>query len=127
MAHYYSMEVRNVRFLRESVKGISLINRLELAFRVPAVRNGSPVIHTSEAFRGVDFGFRDDIYITGALSYPTILKYRDALQLSFLFQKLADQLKDAYYRKTYLRIQELLAQQFITGYAIVLISPANIN
>src|SRR3546814_15186226 len=120
MAHYYSMEVRNVRFLRESVKGISLIDRLELAFRVPPVRNGSPVIHTTEAFRGVDFGFRAAIYITGDLSYPTILKYRAALQLSFLFQKLGDQQKEASSRQIAMRIKEEIVRIFLNEDSMVL-------
>jgi hypothetical protein len=64
------------------------MDRLILAFRVVPTRINSPLVYTTDDFRGVDFGFRDVIKITGSLAFPSILKYRAALQLSVLFTNL---------------------------------------
>jgi hypothetical protein len=67
MAYNYVKNTGESKILFQEVNGIKLINRLELAYNVPPVQQGGVLVHTSDNFRGVDFGFRDVIYMTGDL------------------------------------------------------------
>jgi hypothetical protein len=84
MAHYYAFQSGNSDFLNKEINGISLIDRLIIAFQVPPSLSESDLVFASEQIRGVDFGFRDAITITGELSFASILKYRAAVQLADL-------------------------------------------
>jgi len=99
MAEYYVRTTADLKFLLKQVNGTRLLDRLENAFAMPPARNDTHLVFTTDAFRGVDFGFRDAIAITGELAYASILKWRAALQLSLLFDKLKDQQKSAKYKK----------------------------
>src|SRR5690606_3704917 len=58
-------------------------------------------------------GFRDALYITGELSYSSILKYRAALQLASLFNKLKNNSKAQVYNDIAESIKEALPAIFI--------------
>jgi hypothetical protein len=58
---------------------------MEAAFRVPPSREDNHIVYTTDDYRGVDFGFRDVIEITGDLCFTSILKYRAANELSWIF------------------------------------------
>ena len=86
MAYYYVKSIGNPEILFRKINGIQLIDRLELAFKVPPTRQGSHLVYTTDEFRGVDFGFRDVIQITGDLCFPSIMKYRASIELAALFE-----------------------------------------
>ncbi|WP_316815890.1 hypothetical protein [Pedobacter nyackensis] len=98
MAHFYVQNFGTTSVLLQEIKGTRLIDRLEQAFKVPPCGDDQLVLAT-DTFRGVDFGFRDAITITGRLSFPSILKYQAAVQLSSLFQKLKNKAKAGHYEK----------------------------
>lgn len=112
MAHYYISDANDVDILQEEINGTSLIDRLEIAFKVPPSRQDNHIVYTNDAFRGVDFGFRDAIYITGDLSYSSILKYRAALQLSALFEQIGNNSKAKAYRDIASKIKAVLPVAF---------------
>lgn len=85
MAHSYVKANGGMSILSKEINGLNLIERLALAFHVPPSGLENHLVFASEKFRGVDFGFRDAIEITGELLYPSLLKYRAALELSELF------------------------------------------
>ena len=88
MADYYIRNSGDINLLKQEIDGVKLIDRLELAFRVPPSDPENHLVFTTEQFLGVDFGFRDAILITGHLCYSSILKYRAAVQLTELFTQL---------------------------------------
>lgn len=97
MAHYYYKTTGKTAILEQEINGIRLIDRLEIAFNVPPSRLDNHIVTTTDHFRGVDFGFRDAITITGDLCYPSVLKYRASLELAELFGKLNNPSKEKKY------------------------------
>jgi hypothetical protein len=112
MAKCYVQKTSDTKILLQKINGVSLIDRLELAFKVPPVRNSSPLVFTTEAFAGVDFGFRDAIFITGDLCFASLLKYRAALELSELFGKTKHKEKAAIYKDIATQIKTVLPGTF---------------
>ena len=82
MAYYYVKQTGDTKILLKEINGTRLIDRLKVAFHVPPAHVTSHIVYASDAFRGVDFGFRDAQTITGNLCFPSILKYKSALELS---------------------------------------------
>jgi len=115
MAHCYVKSSSDVRILKKEINGVRLIDRLELAFRVPPTRNNEHLVFTTEPFVGVDFGFRDAIQITGDLCFPSILKYRAATELSELFVKLKEKDKAGVYAAIAADIKQNLSKTFLNG------------
>lgn len=106
MACHYVTQTGDTHLLELPVEGYTLLDRLKLAFHMlPEGKHG--LVYTTDDFRGVDFGFRDVQVFTGYLCYPSLLKYRAALQLAKLmawqgkkqeavaYQQLADTISSA--------------------------------
>jgi hypothetical protein len=110
--------------LTKEVNGTKLIDRLEIAFKVPPSRIDNQIIYTNEDFRGVDFGFRDAIQITGDLSFPSVLKYQAAIELAGLFDKLKNKSKADNYRKIARQIKQALPSIFLNKKGMLLASTA---
>jgi hypothetical protein len=108
MADYYLKYTGDLAILSKEVNGIRLIDRLEIAFKTLPIRSDNEIVYTTDTFRGVDFGFRDAVAITGDLSYPSILKYRAANQLSVMFSRLKNKTKAAQYKAIAVKIKEAL-------------------
>ncbi|WP_285056194.1 hypothetical protein [Pedobacter ginsengisoli] len=105
MADYYFKQTSDLSLLSKEINGIRLIDRLEIAFKTLPARRDNEIVYTTDAFRGVDFGFRDAIAITGDLSYSSILKYRAANQLSAMFSRLKNKIKAAHYKDIAVKIK----------------------
>jgi hypothetical protein len=106
MAYYYGRTMRSVKFLSKEINGVKLIDRLEMAYAVPPTRQGGVLVYTTDDFRGVDFGFRDAIQITGDLCFPSLLKYRASLELATLMELAGKKEKASGYRATASRLKE---------------------
>ena len=65
IAYWYIKSSSDIHILKDEVNGMPLITRLEIAFKIPPERSGSHIVYTTDDYRGVDFGFRDVIQITG--------------------------------------------------------------
>jgi len=98
VAYYYVKSASDLQFLSSEINGIKLTERLEMAFKVPPTRQNGVIVYTTDDFRGVDFGFRDAVYITGDLCYPSLLKYTAALELADLFEMARQPEKSETYR-----------------------------
>lgn len=112
MAHHYINQSGNVDFLTQTIKGISLIDRLIVAFQVPPSLSKSDLVFASEQVRGVDFGFRDAITITGELSFASILKYRAAIQLADLLLLLDRREQADYYLQVSTSLKKAIPETF---------------
>ncbi len=106
MAYYYLLCTDNIAFMQCEIEGFSLYERLELSFRVPPTRFGSEIVYTTENYRGVDFGFRDAIQITGDLCMASILKYKAAEEMAEISRKLNFKAKEEFYKKVALALKE---------------------
>lgn len=113
MVHYYVKTTNEISIVEQEVNGTLLIDRLEIAFQVPPSRLDNHIVTTTDHFRGVDFGFRDAMTITGDLCYPSILKYRASLELVEIFEKLNNQPKANKYRNIAQKIKDAIPLLFM--------------
>jgi hypothetical protein len=105
-----------MQFLSSEINGIKLIDRLEMAFKVPPVKHNGVIVLNTDDFRGVDFGFRDAVYITDELCFPSLLKYTAALELTELFELLGQHPKSEMYKN----IAKNLPKNISTIYGLVI-------
>ncbi|MEX2512491.1 MAG: hypothetical protein WD398_06265 [Cyclobacteriaceae bacterium] len=112
MAHYYVQQTGDENILLKEINGLRMIDRLFIAFHVPPSQKENHLVYTSENLRGVDFGFRDAITITGDLLFPSVLKYRAARELSFLLEGLGDSEPAKKYRAIAKSIKNALPKVF---------------
>jgi hypothetical protein len=110
MAHYYVKNGGDKKILKLPINGIPLMERLEMAFRMPPSRQATGLVYTTEQFRGVDFGFRDAIVITGELCFASVLKYKAALEMADMWQLLGDKAKAADYADVAAKIKRAIPQ-----------------
>lgn len=113
MADYYIKTGGDISLLSKEINGTRLIDRLEIAFKVPPSRLDNGIVYTNDTFRGVDFGFRDAIAITGDLSFTSILKYVAAEQMASLFTRLKRPDKAAAYKAIARQIKTALPGVFL--------------
>jgi len=122
MAYLYFKQKSSARFLRHQINGVSLINRLEMAYKTPPTRQDGVMVYATEDFRGVDYGFRDVITITGELCMPSLLKYKASLELAELFDRLRKKDKAAAYRRNARRLKEEIPLRFSDSRGMLLAS-----
>ena len=99
MAYLYVKSFSKTTELSKEIKGVKLIDRLEQAYQMPPSDTRSHLVQVDETNRGVDFGFRDAIYITGKLCYASLLKYQAANQMAYLFTKMGNKSKALAYQQ----------------------------
>lgn len=87
MAWQYCRQTGERRILNENVGGLTLTERLELAFTVPPARSDTQLVWCDESNRGVSFGFTDCVIHTGELLFASLLRERAARQLAELTGK----------------------------------------
>jgi len=112
MAYYYVKSTSDLQFLTTVISGVRLIDRMEMAFKVPPTRQNGVIVYSTDDFRGVDFGFRDAESITGELCLPSLLKYKSAMQLAELFDKINRKDKADAYRKLTMRLKDEIPRVF---------------
>ncbi|MDQ6480655.1 hypothetical protein [Dyadobacter sp. LHD-138] len=121
MAHYYVKQTGDYKILLKEANGTRLIDRLKTSFHVPPSDVTNHIVKATEAIRGVDFGFRDAQAITGNLCFPSILKYRAAMELSEMLQRIKS--NDAgKYRQIASTIKETLPKLFMDNRGMLMAS-----
>jgi hypothetical protein len=113
MADYYIKSTGDIGLLSKDINGTRLIDRLEIAFKVPPSRLDNGIVHTNDTFRGVDFGFRDAIAITGDLCFTSILKYVAAEQLAGIFTRLKQPEKAVTYHQMAQQLKAAIPGTFL--------------
>jgi hypothetical protein len=113
MAWYYIKVSSDVKILKDAIEDLTLLERLEASFRVPPSRADNHLIYTTGDFRGVDFGFRDVISITGELCFTSILKYRASIQMAELMELAGYNAKAVKYRETASEIKAAIPKFFL--------------
>lgn len=127
MAYHYVESSGDHDILMEEVEGMRLIDRLILAFHLPPSRLDNHLVVTTEEFRGVDFGFRDVITITGDLSFPSLLKYQAALDLAQLCDAISWREKAVKYRAIADKIKAAVPSVFMDDRGMIRASTGKSN
>lgn len=122
MAYRYFRETSSAEFLIKEINGLRLIDRLEMAYKVPPTENDGVLVYTTEDFRGVDFGFRDVIFMTGNLCFPSLLKYRASIEMGELFDILKRSNKALSYRTIASRLKEEIPEVFYDSRGMLMAS-----
>lgn len=99
MAYFYVKSFSQTTQLTKEIRGVKLIDRLEMAYQMPPSNPASHLVEVNDSNRGVDFGFRDAIYITGKLCYASLLKYQAAKQMVYLYGSIGNKSKALRYQK----------------------------
>jgi hypothetical protein len=113
MAYLYVKSFSKTSELSKKINGVKLINRLEQAYQMPPSHPQSKLVHVDDSNRGVDFGFRDAIYITGKLCYASLLKYQAANQMAYLFTKMGNKSKAYAYQQEAKLLNRSIISTFI--------------
>lgn len=109
MAAEYVRQTGDAAILDAPINGKTLLDRLELAYRMPPSRaNG--LVYTEEDRRGVNFGFFDTTVHTGDLLFASLLKWQAAQEL---LQLLDDPNRAAPYRRDLATIAEAIGTIFV--------------
>ena len=112
MAYNYIKTTSDYKILQQKINDITLIDRLEAAYNVPPSRSDNQIVYTTDDYRGVDFGFRDAIVITGDLCFTSILKYRASIELAELFEMTGDKKMADHYRAIAGKIKAAIPELF---------------
>ena len=84
LTHMLARNVDPKTLLDKEVEGLSIYERLKLAFEVPEIDPETQLICTTDESRAVGFIFYDVIYMTGDLLMASLIRYRTALQMACL-------------------------------------------
>ena len=122
MAYQYITGTATAKFLLQEINGIKLIDRLEMAYKVPPTKLEGVLVNTTDDFRGIDFGFRDVITITGELCFPSLLKYRASMELATLFDRIGRNDKAQIYRSNAVQLKKQIPLVFTDSRGMLLAS-----
>ena len=125
--HFYFIEMawrlvmpkQNGGLLNMTISGITLLERLEMAFEVPPVDADGLMVCCGKSDRGVSFGFTDAVVHTGKLLFCSLLRCRAARQLAELFELTGDMEKHEKYLELAERIMEHIPQVFSHDYGLL--------
>jgi len=115
MAWYFLRATGDAAILKADTNGRPLIDRLDLAFRVPSSRTDNQLVCCSEEDRGVTFGFVDSISHTGDLFFCSALKCWAARQMGEIHRALGNEEKAAHYARTEETLRRAIPQTFGGG------------
>jgi len=122
MAYQYIAGSKASHFLLKEINGMRLIDRLEIAYKVAPTKSEGVLVNTTDDFRGIDFGFRDVINITGELCFPSLLKYKASLELSELFNLLQRNDKSKFYQNIAVKLKQQIPAVFSDARGMLLAS-----
>ena len=102
----------DTQFLNERIGDYRLLERLERAFHSPTSDPKTGAAVATKERRAVGFGFQDSVYLLGAMSFTTLLRYRAARQLASLCKADGKAKAAAEYKETARSIADHLVPVF---------------
>ncbi len=115
MAWYYLKTTGDYKILDRKINNIPLLERLRAAFSVPPSESENGIVYTTDEFRGVDFGFRDVITMTGELCMTSILKCRAAFEMADILSNAGEKVYSEKYKATGLKLKKVIPEKFGDG------------
>ncbi|MFA6482249.1 MAG: hypothetical protein WCW62_06715 [Bacteroidales bacterium] len=122
MAWYYIGQKKDWSVLDQQVNGISLLERLELAFASVPADHGTEMATISDTLPTCDFGFRDVIGMTGNVCFGSLLRFRAAKELAGLYDQKGDERQAKKYRDLAKKIKSNLVPVFADRRGLLLAS-----
>jgi len=127
MVYKYVKSSSDSNLLSTMINEVTLIDRMEIAFKVPPSGTENHIVYTTGDFRGVDFGFRDVIEITGDLCFTSILKYRASTELAEIFEILGNKTKSENYSYIAQKIKNAIPLLFMDKRGMLVASTGKSN
>lgn len=93
-------------------EGLSLIDRLHIAFHSIPTNPETGMVSCQENNRGVSFGFTDTVVHTGQLLFASLLRWKAAKQMCELFPLMGSDWKAAGYLKVIEKIEQNISHIF---------------
>lgn len=90
LAYLYYQSTESTDFLKESIAGVNLMDRLVMAFQAHHVDPTTSLCYSEFPANLVDWGFCDQIHKSGYLLYPSLLRFRAADRLAQLAKAQGD-------------------------------------
>jgi len=115
MAFRYLQMTADPTLFYKKITGLSLRERLERAFSLPPCEEDTGMVVTTEKDRGVNFGFFDSIYQTGHLLFASLLRFKAALDLGYIYEKLGEGREAKKYQKEADKIKKNIPEIFATS------------
>lgn len=112
MAAAYVRQTGDIQVLETPVRGRTLLERLEMAYRMPPSREESGLVYADADNRGVNFGFFDTTVHTGGLFFCSVLKHRAARELAELLDTLGREAEALRYREQAAALRQALHDVF---------------
>jgi len=113
IAWAYLRDTKDPAFLSETVEGLTILDRLIKAFNAPEVDPETGAVVAEPPRRMVGFGFEDSLYMLGAMSFATLLRWRAAKQLA----ELCGAVKKPEEAKEFLLIADNIAENIVPVFA----------
>lgn len=114
MVWYYAIHEKQLAILSQKIKSVSILERLEWAFHSVPKNEVSELVSVNEENRGVDFGFRDAIFMTGDLCFSSILKYQAANEMAEIYQNLSKSYQSREYKILATKLKLQIPATFLT-------------
>ena len=114
MAWHYAHTANDFGFLKESVSGQPIEIRLERALRMPPSRKTTELVYAEPGARGITFGFVDSITHNGDLLFASLLKWKAATELAWIFSKENNPKKTREYEQIARSIKRAIPATFAT-------------
>lgn len=112
MAYIYYKSTLDLSFLQMSINGLTLIERLENAFISYNIDSDTGLCMSSFPRYTVDWGFCDSIIKSGALLFPSLLRYRAAIHLQEIYSAIGFHDKATEYKGTATSIRNAIIDTF---------------
>ena len=114
MVWYYAIHEKQLSILSQKINSVSILERLEWAFHSVPKHETSELVSVKEENRGVDFGFRDVIFMTGDLCFSSILKYQAANEMAEIYQNLGQNQQSKLYKICAAKLKIQISETFLT-------------
>lgn len=119
MAWRFAVLEEGASLLETPIEGINLLERLEMAFKVPPVDEDGLLVCCDKSNRGVSFGFTDAIEHTGNLLFCSLLRCRAARHLADMFKLVGNSGKHEEYSRLATRISKRIPEVFSHEYGLL--------
>lgn len=114
MAAEYVRTTNDAAILKETIRGKTLLQRLEEAYAMPPSRPETGLVYADDDARGVTFGFVDTIVHTGDLLFCSLLKVRASDELATLADQSGEENIAQKYRDDATRLRGAIDATFAT-------------
>jgi len=112
ISYLYFQKTYEIEFFKKEINGISLIKRLEFAFESYNIDSNTELPFSNLEKHTVDWGFCDTIKKSGLLLFPSILRYKSAISLKKIEERIGNIKKSKEYWQRAEKIKKNIIENF---------------